>query len=168
MSGSIPLRLIEDIPDHVVSSVQMSGWFQMNAGLEELSRQAAALAVREWFQEKQDWSASFRISLDTSEGVVIISPVRDDRLSSGQWVAIQQLVRVIEGHVNYHAWPLINHLIVMLNALSWNASMVDKILVDVLDKHTKMEGAKLLALVDASRLRDSTEVVDTVQVPSRL
>ena len=157
MPGSIPLRLVQDIPDYVLSSEEMSGWLSLNAAVEELTRQAAVLSIREWFQARPHWSKPFSISLNTSEGIVMINVVREVSLSIEQWMEIKGLAKLLDAHVNYHAWPVVNNMIVLLNAFFWDASIIDEVLIEVLDKHTKIGGAKLLAQVDAAILKGATE-----------
>lgn len=157
MPRSIPLQVVQSIPDYVLSSEEMSGWLSLNAAVEELARQAAVLSIREWFQARPHWSKPFKISLSTSEGIIMINAVREVGLSIEQWVEIKGLAKVLDTHVNYHAWPVINHMIVMLNALSWDPKTIEGVMIEVLDKHTKIGGAKLLAQVDAARLEGATE-----------
>ena len=168
MPSSLPKQLAKDVPAYVLSSDDMAGWAELNSALEEISRQSAILSIREWFENRPDWSAAFKMVLDNSQDIVMIYPVRDDKLSTEECVELQRLADMLYRHVNYHSWPVVNHALVLLNALSWDRRVLESSLASVLDKHTKLGGLPLFALVDAARLEGSTESTSTDKAHSRL
>ena len=168
MPGSLPKQLVKDIPAYVLASDDMAGCAELNSALEELTRQAAVLSIREWFESRPGWSSAFKMVLDNSQDIVMIYPVRDDKLSTEECVELQRLADMLYRQVNYHSWPVINHALVLLNALSWDRRVLESSLASVLDKHTKLGGAPLFALVDAARLQGSTESTAADKAHSRL
>lgn len=168
MRTPIPLSLLEQVPEYVRASKEMEHYQGLLDTIGELAKQSAVLAIREWFEDHPDFNAPFNILVDTPDGVLVMHPVRSSHLSSDQMRELHKMCDMLYPHANYYAWPVVNHAIMLLNALSWDRRILDNMLRQVLDQHTKIGGVRLFALVDAEKLNARTARAEGQEVAARL